>query len=183
MKVIGLCGASGSGKTTLSEGLIRALKERGCRVSVIKHAHKRFDIDHPGKDSHRQREAGAFEVLIANNQRLALVREYEQPSEPSVHTLLAELSDLAALGIEHWVLVEGFKHADLPKVEVWRADHGAAPQYPTDPFIVAVASPDPLPQPTGLPVFDLNHPPALADFLRQHPERFDYAPPELESLA
>lgn len=178
MKVVGLCGSSGSGKTTLSEGLIRALKSRGCRVSVIKHAHKRFDIDHPGKDSWRQREAGAFEVLVANSQRMALIRENEVEAEPSVHALLAELSDLGALGLEHWVIVEGFKHADLPKVEVWRAAHGAPLAYPNDPFVVAVATPDALPVPTGLPVFDLNQPDQLADYLRQHPERFDYVPPD-----
>jgi molybdopterin-guanine dinucleotide biosynthesis protein B len=176
--VVGLCGASGSGKTTLTEGLIRALKAQGARVSVIKHAHKRFDIDQPGKDSWRQREAGAFEVLVANSQRLALMREFEQPAEPGVHALLAELSDLGALGLEHWVLVEGFKHADLPKIEVWRAAHGAAPLYPHDPFIVAVATPDAPPQPTGLPVLDLNQPVQVADYLRLHATRFDYVPPE-----
>ena len=115
MNVVGLCGASGSGKTTLGEGLIRALKLQGCRVSVIKHAHKRFDIDRPGKDSFRHREAGAFEVLVANNHRLALMREFEVEADLTVHQLIAELSDLGAFGAEHWVIVEGFKHADLPR--------------------------------------------------------------------
>ena len=94
MQVIGLCGSSNSGKTTLAEKLIRALKARGCRVSVVKHAHKRFDIDRPGKDSFRHREAGAFEVLVANGHRLALMREFETEAELSVHQMLAELSDL-----------------------------------------------------------------------------------------
>lgn len=180
MRVVGLCGASGSGKTTLAEGLIGALKDRGCRVSVVKHAHKHFDIDRPGKDSFRHRAAGAFEVLVANDRRLALMREYEQPAEPSVHQMLAELSDLAALGIEHWVLVEGFKHASLPKVEVWRAAHGARPLYPDDPFVVALACPagDDLPHPTGLPRLALDDPGALADFLRSDPGRYEYTPPD-----
>lgn len=178
MKVIGLCGASGSGKTTLAEGLIAALKSTGCKVSVVKHAHKHFDIDRPGKDSYRHREAGAFEVLVANSRRLALMREYEAEAEPGVHQLLAELVDLGTAGHEHWVIVEGFKHADLPKVEVWRADHDRPLIFPNDPFVVAVASPDPLPVQTGLPVLDLNDPMAVAAFLRQDAARYDYVPPE-----
>lgn len=180
MQVIGLCGSSNSGKTTLAEKLIRALKARGCRVSVVKHAHKRFDIDRPGKDSFRHREAGAFEVLVANGHRLALMREFETEAELSVHQMLAELSDLSALGLEHWVLVEGFKHADLPKIEVWRAAHGARPLYPDDPFVVALAVPaaDALPHACGLPRFDLDEAEAgaLADFLRSDPSRYEYHP-------
>lgn len=173
MKVVGLCGYSGSGKTTLAEGLIRALKAHGQRVSVVKHAHKRFDIDIPGKDSHRHRSAGAFEVVIANSHRLAKVREFDAEMEPTVYQLLAELVDT---GDAHWVLVEGFKHAALPKVEVWRAGHEAAPLYTLDdPFVVAIATDDPqrLPAPTGLPVLDLNRPEAVADFLLQDPERYE----------
>ncbi|MFM2054947.1 MAG: molybdopterin-guanine dinucleotide biosynthesis protein [Pseudomonadota bacterium] len=182
MKVVGLCGASGVGKTTLAERLIRALKARGCRVSVVKHAHKHFDIDRPGKDSFRHREAGAFEVVVANGRRLALMREFETEAELSVHQMLGELSDLSAFGAEHWVLVEGFKHADLPKVEVWRAAHGARPLYPDDPYVVALACPagDDLPHPSGLPRFDLGDEgaAALADFLRQDPGRHEYRFPD-----
>ncbi|MEY8878626.1 MAG: molybdopterin-guanine dinucleotide biosynthesis protein B [Leptothrix sp. (in: b-proteobacteria)] len=182
MKVVGLCGASGSGKTSLAEGLIAALRAQGRRVSVIKHAHKRFDIDQPGKDSHRHRQAGAFEVLVANSQRLALVREFDAAAdhdpnrEPSVHQLLAELTDG---GPDHWVLVEGFKHADLPKIEVWRAVKPVAPLYPHDPFVIAVATDaiDTLPAPTALPVLDLNQPAAVLAFLLQDPHRHDYIAP------
>jgi len=172
MRVVGLCGCSGSGKTTLGVGLIAALKAAGCRVSVIKHTHKRFDVDVPGKDSWRHREAGALEVLVANRHRLALMREFEAESDLSVHDLLAELVDL---GEQHWVLVEGFKHADLPRIEVWRAACQVAVQYPHDPFVVAVASTDALPEPTGLPALDLNDPGAVATFLLQDPTRYDYA--------
>ena len=87
MKVIGFSGFSGSGKTTLVEGLIPALKAMGMRVSVVKHAHHRFDLDHPGKDTFRHREAGAFEVVAASSKRLMLVREFEQAKELSVHHL------------------------------------------------------------------------------------------------
>jgi molybdopterin-guanine dinucleotide biosynthesis protein B len=173
MKVVGFAGYSGSGKTTLVEQLIPALKLRGLRVSVVKHAHHKFDIDHPGKDSWRHREAGAFEVVIASNRRLALMREFEQQHEPKVHELIAELYD----GVD-WVLVEGFKNSDLLKVEVWRAANGKPVRYPDDDFIAAVATDDAhqLPVPTGLDVLDLNDPDAVAEWLVAHGERFDYNP-------
>jgi molybdopterin-guanine dinucleotide biosynthesis protein B len=170
MKVVGFSGYSGSGKTTLVEHLIARLKLAGQRVSVIKHAHHEFDIDHPGKDSWRHRHAGAFEVVVASDRRLAKIREYEVRSEPTAHQLIAELSDC------DWVLVEGFKHADLPKIEVWRAQAGKPAQYPHDPRVVALCtdSPDRLPQPTRLPLLDLNDPDAVAHFLLGHPERYEY---------
>jgi molybdopterin-guanine dinucleotide biosynthesis protein MobB len=116
MRVVGFAGFSGSGKTTLVEQVIPELRLRGLRVSVVKHAHHSFDIDHAGKDTYRHREAGAFEVVAASDRRLALIREFEQPAQLSVHQLLAELYQ----GVD-WVLVEGFKDSDLPKIEVWRA--------------------------------------------------------------
>lgn len=172
MNVIGFSGYSGSGKTTLVEQLIPALKLRGLRVSVVKHAHHRFDIDHPGKDTYRHREAGAFEVVVASANRLALMREFEQPSELTVHHLLAELYD----GVD-WVLVEGFKHSDLLKIEVWRASSGKPTRYMDDDFIVAIAtdSPEQLPQATLRPVLDLNDADAVADYLVKNQERFDYS--------
>lgn len=170
MKVVGFCGPSGVGKTTLIEGLIAALKAAGQRVSVIKHAHERFDIDRPGKDSFRHREAGAAEVLVASAQRLALLREYDAPGLPTVHQLIAEMSRC------DWLLVEGFKHADLPKVEVWREALGQVPQYPDDPFVVALATDTPakLPQASALPVFEMAAPQALACWLMDTGPRFDY---------
>lgn len=172
MKVLGFCGWSGVGKTTLVERLIPLLKAQGQRVSVIKHAHQRFDIDRPGKDSHRHREAGAAEVLIASPNRLALLREFDQPGLPSVHALIAELSPC------DWVLVEGYKHADLPRVEVWRAALGQPPLYPDDPFVVALATdrPEALPVPTQRPVFAIDAPQALAAWLAASAARFDYQP-------
>ncbi|MEO7161209.1 MAG: molybdopterin-guanine dinucleotide biosynthesis protein B [Polaromonas sp.] len=172
MKVVGFAGYSGSGKTTLVEKLIPALKLRGLRVSVVKHAHHRFDIDHPGKDTFRHREAGAFEVVVASQNRLALMREFEQPSELSVHHLIAELYE----GVD-WVLVEGFKHSDLLKIEVWRAASGKPTRYQDDDFIVAIAtdSPGQLLQATLRPVLDLNDADAVADFLVNNQERFQYS--------
>jgi molybdopterin-guanine dinucleotide biosynthesis protein B len=172
MKVVVFAGASGVGKTTLVEALIPLLTVRGQRVSVIKHAHKRFDIDQPGKDSFRHRAAGATEVLIASAQRLALLREYDVEGLPSVHALLAELAPC------DWVLVEGYKHADLHKVEVWRAALGQRALYPEDPFVVALATdlPAQLPEPTARPVFLLDQADALADWLMQSALRFEYDP-------
>jgi molybdopterin-guanine dinucleotide biosynthesis protein B len=171
MNVIGIAGFSGSGKTTLVEGLIAVLRQRGQRVSVVKHAHHKFDIDHPGKDTFRHRTAGAFEVVVASDKRLALMREFEQPAQLTVHQLIAELYD----GVD-WVLVEGFKQSDLLKLEVWRGAVGKPARYVDDDFVVAIAtdSPDQLPQATQLPVLDLNDPGAVADWLQAHAGRFNY---------
>lgn len=173
MKVIGFCGYSGSGKTTLVEQLIVRMRLAGQRVSVVKHAHHAFDIDHPGKDSWRHREAGAFEVVVASDRRLAKIREFEVHGEPTVHQLIAELYEC------DWVLVEGFKHADLLKIEIWRAATGKPAQYPNDPFVVAVAtdSAERLPEPTGLPMLDLNDADAVAAFLLDNPARYEYISP------
>ena len=172
MKVIGFAGYSGSGKTTLVEKLIPALRLRGLRVSVVKHAHHKFDIDHPGKDTFRHREAGAFEVVVASTNRLALIREFEQPAELTVHHLIAELYE----GVD-WVLVEGFKHSDLLKIEVWRAASGKPTRYVDDDYVVAIAtdSPGQLPVATLRPVLDLNDADAVADFLMNNQDRFDYS--------
>lgn len=170
MNVIGFCGYSGSGKTTLVEQLIVRLKLAGQRVSVVKHAHHAFDIDHEGKDSWRHRQAGAFEVVIASDRRLAKIREFELRTEPTVHQLIAELYDC------DWVLVEGFKRAALAKIEIWRAATGRPAQYPLDTHIVAVCtdSAAALPEPTALPVLDLNDPDAVAAFLLHSGNRFAY---------
>jgi molybdopterin-guanine dinucleotide biosynthesis adapter protein len=171
MKVAGFAGFSGSGKTTLVEGLIPALKLRGLRVSVVKHAHRTFDIDHPGKDTWRHREAGAFEVVVASPNRLALMREFEQPTRLTVHHLIAELYE----GVD-WVLVEGFKDSDLLKIEVWRGATGQPALYTDDDFIVAIATdtPEQLPTATLRPVLDLNDTDSIAQWLADNGDRFDY---------
>jgi molybdopterin-guanine dinucleotide biosynthesis adapter protein len=169
MKVIGFAGFSGSGKTTLIEALIPALKSRGLRVSVVKHAHHQFDIDHAGKDTFRHREAGAFEVVVASNKRLALVREFEQTTEMNVHHLVAELYD----GVD-WVLVEGFKSSDLLKIEVWRESTGKPALYEEDHYIVAIATDTPASIRTQRPVLDLGNPEAVAQWLVDSGDRFAY---------
>ncbi len=132
--ILGIAGYSGSGKTTLLEKVIPLLKQRGLTVSVIKHAHHNFDIDRPGKDSFRHREAGAQEVLIVSGHRWALMHELRQEPEPNLEELCARLSPCDL------VLVEGYKFSSIPKLEVHRAATGHAPLYPNDPQIIAVVT-------------------------------------------
>ena len=148
MQVFGFAGYSGTGKTTLIERLIPRLIGSGLRVSVIKHAHHAFDIDTPGKDSHRHREAGASEVLITSGQRWVLMHELRGEPEPGLDAQLARFAPCDL------VLVEGYKYAAIPKLEVYRAAAGKPMLHPTDPNIVAVAADGPVR--TSLPVLDLN---------------------------
>ncbi|RIK99058.1 MAG: molybdopterin-guanine dinucleotide biosynthesis protein B [Burkholderiales bacterium] len=157
MKVFGFAGYSGSGKTTLIEQIIPRFVLRGLRVSLVKHAHHLFDIDKPGKDSYRHREAGASEVLITSDQRWVLMHELRGEREPSLHEQLQRFSPCDI------VLVEGYKHAPIPKLEVHRPSLGKEPLYPSDPNIVAVASDAALA--TTLPRLDLNDPDAIAEFI------------------
>ena len=137
MRVFGFAGWSGSGKTTLIERLIPVLVERGHRVSLVKHAHHDFDVDQRGKDSYRHREAGAAEVLVSSAKRWALMHELRDAPEMSLADALERLSpcDLA--------LVEGFKAAAIPKLEVHRPAVGKPLLYPDDPYIVAFATDEP----------------------------------------
>ena len=173
MNVACFCGYSGAGKTTLIERVIPELTARGLRVSTVKHAHHKFDIDHPGKDSFRHRMAGAFEVVVASDQRLALVREFPRREQMSVHALIAELDTSV-----DWVLAEGFKESDLPKIEVWRAGVERSVRYPHDAHVVAVATDDaaalPEPPPHGMPMLDLNDAAAIAAWLVGSGSRFTY---------
>lgn len=166
MKVLGIAGYSGAGKTTLLERLIPALAALGQKVSVIKHTHHDFDLDQPGKDSWRHRQAGAREVMLASSHRWALMHEHAQTEEPDWRSLLARLDSTV-----DWVLIEGFKHAQLYKLEVWRAELGKPARFPLDERVLAVATPanTMLPQqpPAGLPVFDLDQPQSIADWLVQ----------------
>lgn len=161
MKVFGFAGWSGSGKTTLIEQVIPLMVARGLRVSIIKHAHHRFDIDKPGKDSWRHREAGASEVLLVSDQRWVLMHELRGEAEPDLHAQLAHLSPCDL------VLVEGFKAVPIPKIEIHRPSVGKPLLYPHNPAIVAVASDDPE-LVTPLPRLNLNDPAAVAEFILHH---------------
>ena len=160
MKIFGFAGYSGSGKTTLIERLIPLLTGRGLRVSLIKHAHHTFDVDHPGKDSHRHRQAGCTEVLITSSRRWAVMHELRGAPEPPLSEHVKRMSPCDLL------LVEGFKRESIPKLEVYRAEVGEPLIHPHDQNIVAIASDARLE--TRLPQFDLNAPSEIADFVVRH---------------
>ena len=132
--VIGFAGYRGSGKTTLATGVVRALTEAGVRVSAVKHAHHAFDVDQPGKDSYELRRAGAVQTLVGSRDRWALVTEVGAVREPTLDELVDRL-DFESVDI---VLVEGFKHAEVPKIAVRREEDSP---FVDDPFVVAVAIP------------------------------------------
>ena len=159
MKVVGFCGWSGSGKTTLVEQLVGRLKLAGQRVSVVKHAHHDFDIDQPGKDSWRHRQAGCTEVLVTSAMRWALVRELRGAPELELNEAIARMTPCDL------VLVEGFKAAALPKLEIWRESLGEPLLFPDDPHIRAIATDDPSRFAGRLTAFSLDDIDAIATFV------------------
>lgn len=162
IKAVSFVAKSGTGKTTLLEKVIAELKSRGHRVGVIKHDAHRFDIDHPGKDSHRLTAAGADTMLISSPEKLALVKQHNE-SPPIEELIAGYFADVDV------VLTEGFKKSGLPKIEVHRAERS-----PTllcrgaehDSALLAVASDEPLE--LDVPVLDLNNPAQVADFVEKH---------------
>lgn len=169
MKIFGIAGHSGMGKTTLLERLVPEIASRGLSVSLIKHSHKKnIDIDRPGKDSYRLREAGCMEVLLLGNDRWALMHELRGAPEPTLDELLVRMQECDLL------LIEGFKHGNFPKLEVWRASMGQTTLWPDWPGILAVASDQPpstaaeLAVTPGLSHFHLLDAPSIADFVLSH---------------
>jgi molybdopterin-guanine dinucleotide biosynthesis protein B len=157
VRIFGFAGWSGSGKTTLIEQLIPRFVQRGLRVSLIKHAHHTFDVDQPGKDSYRHRQAGAAEILVTSSRRWVLMHELRGAHEPSFDEQVKRISPCDLL------LVEGFKHAPIPKLEVWRTETGEGLLHPGDPHIVAVASDAKVE--TKLPLLDLNDVDGICTFI------------------
>jgi molybdopterin-guanine dinucleotide biosynthesis protein MobB len=156
---IAIVGNSGAGKTTLLERVIPALKRKGLRVGVVKHDAHRFDIDHPGKDSHRLTAAGADTMMITSASMLAMVKRHS--ASPPIEELIEwYFSDMDL------VLVEGFRGSSLPKIEVHRKDFRRdliCRGERTDPCLAAVASDEPLD--LDVPILDLNDPEAIAGFV------------------
>ena len=162
VRAVSFVAKSGTGKTTLLEKVIAELKQRGYRVGVIKHDAHRFDIDHPGKDSHRLTAAGADTMLISSPEKLALVKQHHE--SPPIEELIATY-----FGDVDVILTEGFKKSGLPKIEVHRAERS-----PTlicrgeehDPSLLAVVSDEPLE--LDVPVLELNNPAQVADFVEKN---------------
>ena len=159
MKIFGIAGFSGSGKTTLIERVIPQLTARGLKVAVIKHTHHDFDMDRPGKDSWRAREAGAAMVLLSSDHRTALLTEHRD-TPPTLADLLAQLPPCDL------VLVEGYKREAIPKLEVHRAETEQPWLFPDDPHILAVVS-DVAP-PNDFPRIDIDAIPLITDFILNH---------------
>lgn len=161
MRVLGLAGWSGAGKTTLITAVLPHLAAAGLRVSTVKHAHDGFDLDRPGKDSYRHREAGAREVMLASGRRWALLHEVDGP-EPALDDLLRRLAPCDL------VLVEGWKREAIPKLEVHRPALGKPALWPEVSGVVAVASDAALPG-CSRPVLPLNDVPAIAAWMQHFP--------------
>jgi molybdopterin-guanine dinucleotide biosynthesis protein B/molybdopterin-guanine dinucleotide biosynthesis protein len=161
-KAVSFVAKSGTGKTTLLEKVIAELKNRGYRVGVIKHDAHRFDIDHPGKDSHRLTQAGAETMLISSPDKLAIVKKHQ--ISPPIEELIATYFNDVDL-----ILTEGFKKSGLPKIEVHRRERSATlicRGEEHDPSLLAVASDESLE--LDVPVLDINNPVQMADFIEKH---------------
>ncbi|WP_456267442.1 molybdopterin-guanine dinucleotide biosynthesis protein B [Kushneria sp. AK178] len=166
--LLGIAAWSGTGKTTLLEALLPALRARGLNVAVIKHAHHEFDVDVPGKDSHRLRTAGAAPMLVASGKRFALMMETPGQEEPCLPTLLNQVLALSP----DLVLIEGFKQWPLPKLELYRNAVGKSLRAFEDPWIRAVATTDEVTLPQGVERLNLDDHVALLDWLVAWPSRW-----------
>ncbi len=158
MKVFGIVGWKNSGKTTLTERLVSEISAMGFSVSTVKHAHHSFDVDQPGKDSHRHRRAGASEVMLASSDRWALMHEHRGGPEPDLGELLAHMSAVDL------VLVEGFKAGPHKKIETRRETVAQPAIALDDKTIVGFAAKGPVPD-IGLPVRDLDDIAGIAAFI------------------
>lgn len=158
--VIGFCAYSGTGKTTLLTKIIPLIKARGVRLAMIKHAHHQLELDKPGKDSYRMREAGADQVLLMSAKVCALTWQGEgSPEEASLERALGMLVPHSV----DLVIVEGFKHEAYPKMEIHRPSLGNPLLHPEDPNMIAVVTDEPIE--TQLPVLDLNQPEQIVEFI------------------
>jgi molybdopterin-guanine dinucleotide biosynthesis protein B len=164
MRAFGIAGYSGAGKTTLIEKLLGELAGRGLRVSVIKQSHHDVTLDPPGKDSWRHRQAGAHEVLLSSPHRWMIAAELHGAPEPGLDDHLARLSDCDL------VLIEGYRHAELPKLELHRAETGQPWLHPNDPHILALVCDEAI---DALPCFALDAIAAIANFILEHARHVD----------
>lgn len=167
--VLGICAAgSNAGKTTLISQLIPELSKLGIRTSVVKHAHHRFDIDHPGKDSYKIREAGAVQTLVASDKRWAIITELARTPDPVNEIDLESMLELLDPSFADLILVEGFKHAKIPKIEVYRPALGLPALHEHDQQILAVASDAAINPKRNLRQLNLNNPSEITQFICEY---------------
>ncbi len=160
--LLGFCAYSGTGKTTLLTKLIPVLGDRGVKIGLVKHAHHLFDIDHPGKDSYELRKAGACEMMVASKKRWALM--HESPERMDEHKLTELLPHLSLKELD-LVLVEGFKHESLAKIELHRPSLGKPFLFPKVSSVIALATDEKLVEKIQLPLLDLNNIDEIAQFV------------------
>jgi molybdopterin-guanine dinucleotide biosynthesis protein MobB len=164
LPILGIVAAgSNAGKTTIITQLIPLLAAKQIRVSVIKHAHHKFDIDHVGKDSYNIREAGAVQTLIASDRRWALMTEMQRTSHHNGEADLTAMIEQLNNAYADLVLVEGFKQANIPKIEVHRPGLGLPLLVENDDNIIAVACDKPIV--CTKPQLPLNDPQAICTFI------------------
>lgn len=175
MRVIGISGWSGAGKTTLIKRLIPELTGRGLKVSTVKHAHHKFDVDHPGKDSYEHRTAGATEVLVVSDSRWALMHELRGNEKPSLQYVLKLMAPVDI------VLVEGFKGKERRKLEIHRSDNGKPLLYPEIGNVCAVVADIKIPG-AGIPVLDREDIRAIADVVIANAEPMELWLEDCETL-
>lgn len=161
--ILGFAAFSGTGKTTLLVKLLPILRAQGLKIAMIKHAHHKFDVDKPGKDSYELRKAGASPMLISSSRRIAIMIDKAEETEPDLQDLLGYIkpNDIDL------VLIEGFKQWPFPKIELYRPDVGKPLMFPDDKNIIAIAHDGELPTAASIPVMDINQPEQIAQFILQ----------------
>ncbi|MDH5256574.1 MAG: molybdopterin-guanine dinucleotide biosynthesis protein B [Gammaproteobacteria bacterium] len=163
--LIGFAAWSGTGKTTLLEKIIPLFREKGFRVAIIKHAHHDFDIDYPGKDSFRLRKAGAIDTIVASGKRWALIHENDlHQEEPDLNNLVTKL-DLNSIDL---ILVEGFKHEHIPRIELRRSNTDKPLLYPEDKDIIAIATDSNDKIPHTIHQLNINDPAGIVNYIEHH---------------
>ena len=173
---LGLAAFSGNGKTTLLCEVIPLLRAYGLRLGLVKHSHHAFEMDRPGKDSYRLRHAGASQIVLASNRRSVVLQRYGDSGSTARQAYLNRFLDRVERGHEgintlrhehklDLLLVEGYKYAAIPKIELYRPALGHPLLAIDDPYVIAVASDAPLPQALSVPILDINSPAAVAEFI------------------
>ena len=169
--LLGFAAFSGTGKTTLLLKLIPVLKANNVRIAVIKHAHHKFDVDKPGKDSYELRKAGATPMLISSSRRIAIMIDKEEEKEPELNDLLSYI-DPEKVDL---VLVEGFKQWPFPKIELHRPATGKSLLFPNDDNIIAIAHDETLTTQARIPTMDINNTEEIAEFVLNYVKSYRQA--------